>query len=197
MEKESVIVLDFGGQYNQLIARRVRECNVYCEVKPYTMSLEEIKKINPKGIIFTGGPNSVYDEKSPHYDKAIFELGIPILGICYGSQLMAWSLGGTVETAPTSEYGHTEVEVDIEDALFEGVHCKGTARFSCDCAYTCMPGSRNVLPREKALCNTVPSGSYAYSRGYEDALKLRIQGLWMSRRLENVILCRDNNRTAS
>ena len=121
MEKESVIVLDFGGQYNQLIARRVRECNVYCEVKPYTMSLEEIKKINPKGIIFTGGPNSVYDEKSPHYDKAIFELGIPILGICYGSQLMAWSLGGTVETAPTSEYGHTEVEVDTDDALFEGV----------------------------------------------------------------------------
>ena len=81
MEKESGIVLDFGGQYNQLIARRVRECNVYCEVKPYTMSLEEIKKINPKGIIFTGGPNSVYDEKSPHYDKDIFELGIPILGI--------------------------------------------------------------------------------------------------------------------
>ena len=99
----------------------VRECNVYCEVKPYTMSLEEIKKITPKGRIFTGGPNSVYDEKSPHYDKAIFELGIPILGICYGSQLMAWSLGGTVETAPTSEYGHTEVEVDTEDALFEGV----------------------------------------------------------------------------
>ena len=149
-------------------------------------------------------------KKSPHYDKAIFELGIPILGICYGSQLMAWSLGGTVETAPTSEYGHTEVEVDTEDALFEGVSkttvcwmshtdyiAKGTARFSCDCAYTCMPGSRNVLPREKALCNTVPSGSYAYSRGYEDALKLRIQGLWMSRRLENVILCRDNNRTAT
>lgn len=121
MEKESVIVLDFGGQYNQLIARRVRECNVYCEVKPYTMSLEEIKKVNPKGIIFTGGPNSVYDEASPHYDKAIFELGIPILGICYGSQLMAWTLGGTVETAPTSEYGHTEVEVDTDDVLFEGV----------------------------------------------------------------------------
>ncbi len=121
MEKESVIVLDFGGQYNQLIARRVRECNVYCEVKPYTMSLEEIKKVNPKGIIFTGGPNSVYDEASPHYDKAIFELGIPILGICYGSQLMTWTLGGTVETAPTSEYGHTEVEVDTDDVLFEGV----------------------------------------------------------------------------
>ena len=203
MEKESVIVLDFGGQYNQLIARRVRECNVYCEVKPYTMSLEEIKKINPKGIIFTGGPNSVYDEKSPHYDKAIFELGIPILGICYGSQLMAWSLGGTVETAPTSEYGHTEVEVDTEDALFEGVS-KTTVCWMSHTDYIAkapqgfrVPGSRNVLPREKALCNTVPSGSYAYSRGYEDALKLRIQGLWMSRRLENVILCRDNNCTAS
>lgn len=124
MNKETVIVLDFGGQYNQLIARRVRECNVYCEVKPYTMSLDEIKAINPKGIIFTGGPNSVYDEASPHYQKEIFELGIPILGICYGSQLMAYTLGGTVETAPVSEYGHTEVEVDNTDVLFEGVSPK-------------------------------------------------------------------------
>ena len=121
MERELVIVLDFGGQYNQLIARRVRECNVYCEVKPYTMSLDEIKKMNPKGIIFTGGPNSVYDETSPHYEKAIFEAGIPILGICYGSQLMAYTLGGEVKTAPVSEYGHTEVTVDTTDALFEGV----------------------------------------------------------------------------
>lgn len=121
MQREMVIVLDFGGQYNQLIARRVRECNVYCEVLPYTTSLEDIKKKNPKGIIFTGGPNSVYDETSPHYEKAIFEIGVPILGICYGSQLMAWSLGGTVETAPVSEYGHTEVTVDTTDALFDGV----------------------------------------------------------------------------
>lgn len=124
MNKETVIVLDFGGQYNQLIARRVRECNVYCEVKPYTMSLDEIKAMNPKGIIFTGGPNSVYDETSPHYQKEIFELGIPILGICYGSQLMAHTLGGTVETAPVSEYGHTEVEIDNSDVLFEGVSAK-------------------------------------------------------------------------
>lgn len=121
MEKELVIVLDFGGQYNQLIARRVRECNVYCEVKSYTMSLDEIKAANPKGIIFTGGPNSVYDEKSPHYDKEIFELGIPILGICYGAQLMAHTLGGKVETAPVSEYGHTEVEVSKLEGLFEGI----------------------------------------------------------------------------
>ncbi len=118
---ETVIVLDFGGQYNQLIARRIRECNVYCEVKPYTMGLDEIKAANPKGIIFTGGPNSVYEETSPHYDPAIFELGIPILGICYGSQLIAYSLGGKVATAPVSEYGHTEVTVDVSEELFEGV----------------------------------------------------------------------------
>ena len=82
MEREMIIVLDFGGQYNQLIDRRVRECNVYCEVKPYTMPLGELKAMKPKGIIFTGGPNSVYDEASPHYDPAILDLGIPILGIC-------------------------------------------------------------------------------------------------------------------
>lgn len=124
MKNELVIVLDFGGQYNQLIARRVRECNVYCEVKPYTMPLDEIKALNPKGIIFTGGPNSVYKETSPHIAKEIFEMGIPILGICYGSQLMAYTLGGKVETAPVSEYGHTEVEVDNSDVIFEGVSPK-------------------------------------------------------------------------
>ena len=121
MNQELIIVLDFGGQYNQLIARRVRECNVYAEVKPYTMSLEEIKSRNPKGIIFTGGPNSVYDESSPHYDKAIFELGIPILGICYGSQLMAYTLGGEVKTAPVSEYGHTEIFIDGKSELYSGI----------------------------------------------------------------------------
>ena len=110
LAREMVIVLDFGGQYNQLIARRVRECNVYCEVHPYTMSLDKIRELNPKGIIFTGGPNSVYDETSPHYQKEIFEIGVPILGICYGSQLMAYTLGGEVKTAPVSEYGFKDVE---------------------------------------------------------------------------------------
>ena len=121
MEKELVLVLDFGGQYNQLIARRVRECNVYCEVHPYNLSIEKIKEMNPKGIIFTGGPNSVYGEESPLCDKAIFELGIPVLGICYGSQLMSHVLGGKVATAPVSEYGKTNVDIDNSSKLFDGV----------------------------------------------------------------------------
>ncbi|MGN0165500.1 MAG: glutamine-hydrolyzing GMP synthase [Lachnospiraceae bacterium] len=121
MARETILVLDFGGQYNQLIARRVRECSVYAEVKPYTMTLDEIREMAPKGIIFTGGPNSVYDPASPHYSEEIFKLGIPILGICYGSQLMAYELGGEVLTAPVSEYGHTEVTVDTGSVLFKDV----------------------------------------------------------------------------
>ena len=121
MNKEKVIVIDFGGQYNQLIARRVRECGVYCEIHPYTIGIDKIKEMNPKGIIFTGGPNSVYAADSPLCEKEIFEIGIPILGICYGSQLMAHLLGGKVATAPVSEYGKTEVDVDVTSKLFEGV----------------------------------------------------------------------------
>ena len=121
MNRELVLVLDFGGQYNQLIARRVRECNVYCEVHPYNLSVEKIREMNPKGIIFTGGPNSVYGEDSPLCDKDIFELGIPVLGICYGSQLMSHVLGGSVATALVSEYGKTEVSVDNSSKLFDGV----------------------------------------------------------------------------
>ncbi|NFG24504.1 glutamine-hydrolyzing GMP synthase [Clostridium botulinum] len=121
MKRDLVLVIDFGGQYNQLIARRVRECNVYCEVHPYNLGVDEIKQMNPKGIIFTGGPNSVYGENSPLCDKAIFELGVPIFGICYGSQLMSYMLGGKVATAPVSEYGKTKVDVNIESKLFEGV----------------------------------------------------------------------------
>ncbi len=124
MSQEKVIVLDFGGQYNQLIARRVRECNVYCEVHPYNLSLDKIREMNPKGIIFTGGPNSVYGEDSPVCSKEIFEMGVPVLGICYGSQLMAYLLGGKVATAPVSEYGKTEVTVDTSKAIFQNVNQK-------------------------------------------------------------------------
>ena len=130
MKKELVIVLDFGGQYNQLIARRIRECNVYCEVHPYTLGLEEIRNMNPKGIVFTGGPNSVYAEESPRYQKEIFDLGIPILGICYGSQLMAYMLGGTVKTAPVSEFGKTEVDIDRSSLLFGDVESKSVCWMS-------------------------------------------------------------------
>ena len=121
MDHEKIIVLDFGGQYNQLIARRVRECGVYCEVHPYTLSMEEIKAKEPKGIIFTGGPNSVYGDDSPQYSTDIYSMGIPILGICYGAQLMAHQLGGKVETAPVSEYGRTEVDIDDKGGLFRDV----------------------------------------------------------------------------
>ncbi|MCR2021759.1 glutamine-hydrolyzing GMP synthase, partial [Blautia pseudococcoides] len=121
MKRETVIVLDFGGQYNQLIARRVRECNVYCEIYSYKTDIEKIKEIQPKGIIFTGGPNSVYLEDSPTYTKEIFELGIPVLGICYGAQLMMHLLGGQVGTAPVREYGKIEVTVEQSSKMFENV----------------------------------------------------------------------------
>ena len=124
MSHELVLVLDFGGQYNQLIARRVREHKIYCEVKSYKTPIEEIRAMNPKGIIFTGGPNSVYLENSPRMSKEIFELGVPVLGICYGVQFMAYSLGGEIGTAvdsSLSEFGRTETEVDTTSLLFKNI----------------------------------------------------------------------------
>ena len=122
MKNELVIVIDFGGQYNQLVARRVRECNVYCEIYSYKIDIEKIKEMNPKGIILTGGPNSCYEEGAATYSKELFELGIPVLGLCYGAQLMQHILGGKVEKAPVREYGKTEVIVDDETSpIFEGV----------------------------------------------------------------------------
>ncbi len=119
-----IIVLDFGGQYNQLVARRVRECNVYCEIYSYRTELEKIKEMNPKGIILTGGPNSCYEADSPTYKKELFELGIPVLGLCYGAQLMQYVLGGKVEKALVREYGKTEVMVDKSSPLFANVEEK-------------------------------------------------------------------------
>ena len=122
MERELIVVLDFGGQYKQLIARRVRENKVYCEIHPYTISLDKLKAMNPKGIILTGGPNSVYDEKSPKCDPALFELGVPVLGICYGCQLMAYTLGGQVGNAgERSEYGKAEVTFQTDSKLLKGI----------------------------------------------------------------------------
>ena len=119
MKNELILILDFGGQYNQLIARRVRECNVYSEVVPFDISIEKIKEKNPKGIIFTGGPASVFADSSPKCDSKIFDLGIPILGICYGMQLMTVTLGGTVEKADKREYGVTNVNINNNSLLFK------------------------------------------------------------------------------
>lgn len=118
--KELVLILDFGGQYNQLIARRVREAKVYCEVVPYDITVEQVKSKNPKGIIFTGGPASVYEEGAPKCEKGIFELGVPILGICYGAQLMSYMLGGGVARAEKREYGKTEMNLK-PSAIFKNV----------------------------------------------------------------------------
>lgn len=119
MDQEKVIVIDFGGQYNQLVARRVRECNVYCEIYSYKIDIEKIKEMNPKGIILTGGPNSCYEENSPSYQKELFELGIPVLGICYGAQLMMHKLGGKVITPEVGEYGKTEITYSANGVMFK------------------------------------------------------------------------------
>ena len=130
MKNELVIVIDFGGQYNQLVARRVRECNVYCEIFSYRKPIEEVKAMNPKGIILTGGPNSCYEEGAPTYSRELFELGIPVLGLCYGAQLMMHLLGGRVEKAPIREYGKTEVYLDTTSPLFQDVSATTTVWMS-------------------------------------------------------------------
>ena len=121
MAAQTVLILDFGGQYKELIARRVRECGVYSVVKPGDISLDKIREIDPIGIILTGGPNSVYEKESPYCDKAIFDIGIPVLGICYGMQLLSWSLGGEVAPCSSSEYGKTKMQVNTDSLLFAGL----------------------------------------------------------------------------
>ncbi|MEE3362393.1 MAG: glutamine-hydrolyzing GMP synthase, partial [Anaerovoracaceae bacterium] len=144
MQHECILVLDFGGQYNQLIARRVRECGVYAEVHPYTMTAEEIRAMSPKGIIFTGGPNSAYGENALKYDKGIFDLGIPILGICYGAQLIAAAAGGRVEHIETSEFGHTDVKLDNSSVLFKNLPSETVAWMSHSDTITAAPDGFRV-----------------------------------------------------
>ena len=130
MNHQTVVVLDFGGQYNQLIARRVRECSVYCEVLPYQTPLSEILAKQPIGIIFTGGPNSVYAENAPQVDPSLFEAGVPVLGICYGIQLMAHTLGGHVTSPDSREYGKTHTAYNTECVLFRGLPAEGISWMS-------------------------------------------------------------------
>ena len=144
-KNELILILDFGGQYNQLIARRVRECNVYSEVVPFDISLEKIKEKNPKGIIFTGGPASVFGEDSPKCDSKIFELGIPVLGICYGMQLMAYTLGGNVAHADKREYGTTDVTIDNTSKLLQGFgETNGFLMSHTDFVETVPEGFKNI-----------------------------------------------------
>ena len=149
---EKILVLDFGGQYNQLIARRVRDHRVYAEILPYTTDLEVIRKNKYKGIIFTGGPNSVYDMSSPHYTKEILSLGIPVLGICYGCQLIAWMCGGEVSTAPVSEYGKIEF-ISKSSPLFKNIEEHSTVWMSHTDYISKMPdGFENIGTTQDCLC---------------------------------------------
>lgn len=149
---EKILVLDFGGQYNQLIARRVRDHRVYAEILPYTTDLEVIRKNKYKGIIFTGGPNSVYDMSSPHYTKEILSLGIPVLGICYGCQLIAWMCGGEVSTAPVSEYGKIEF-VSKSSPLFKNIEEHSTVWMSHTDYISKMPeGFENIGTTQDCPC---------------------------------------------
>lgn len=145
MKRETVIVLDFGGQYNQLVARRVRECNVYCEIYSYKTDISKIRDLNPMGIILTGGPNSCYEEGAPTYTKELFELGIPVLGLCYGAQLMQHVLGGKVEKAPVREYGKTITSFDTNTVLFEGIPEKSVVWMSHnDYISVAAPGFKSI-----------------------------------------------------
>ncbi|MDL2252911.1 glutamine-hydrolyzing GMP synthase [Ruminococcaceae bacterium OttesenSCG-928-I18] len=137
MAHQTIIIVDFGGQYNQLIARRVRECDVYCEVVPYTKALDTIRKKKPVGIIFTGGPNSVYAMDAPNIDPAVYDMGIPILGICYGAQLMAQALGGKVERQNKQEYG--KIDIKAKGGLILNVIDKGVSWMSHNDQITVMP----------------------------------------------------------
>ena len=156
MSHQLLIVLDFGGQYNQLIARRVRECGVYCEVKPYTTPLEELQKMQPIGLIFTGGPNSVYLEDAPHVDPAIFQMGVPVLGICYGCQLMAQALGGRVTAAQDDtarEYGKTETFFDTSCKLFKNLPERGVSWMSHGDYMEKVPDGFALMAHSKACPN--------------------------------------------
>ncbi len=152
---EKIIVLDFGGQYNQLIARRVRQCRVYSEVLPFTTPIDALKDEEIKGIIFTGGPNSVYDPASPHIDPKIFDLGKPILGICYGAQLMAYTLGGKVEPNVKSEYGNIKINLCKESKLTKGVPSNNAVFMSHNDKVTKLPDGFSVLGKSENCENAI------------------------------------------
>ncbi|NLN63972.1 MAG: glutamine-hydrolyzing GMP synthase [Clostridiaceae bacterium] len=149
MKKDTVVILNFGGQYSQLIARRIRESNVYCEILPYNTGLNNILEKEPKGIIFTGGPASILDEKAPKCDPAIFDTGIPILGICYGMQFMAVALGGTVGKASQREYGKVEIALETNNELFYSINHETNCWMSHTFNVDQLPSGFEVIARTK------------------------------------------------
>ena len=162
---QKILILDFGGQYNQLIARRVREHRVYCEVRPFDLPLEEIRRFDPIGLIFTGGPGSVYLPGAPWVDPGLFDLGLPILGICYGCQLMAQMLGGQVVPAQDDsarEYGKTETVFDTGCALFRGLPEKSVT----------LPHGGHLRRNAALLRGAVPPGGEPHSVRQPNAAQL-------------------------
>ena len=175
MASQVVLILDFGGQYKELIARRVRECNVYSVVKPGDrITVDEIRRLAPIGIILTGGPNSVYDPASPHCDPEIFRMGIPVLGICYGTQLLAWSTGGTVEPCPVSEYGKTPMTVDTDAVMFRGLDARQIGLMSHTDRITVLPEGFISVAHTKD-----------YPERNADDPQLPVRGLRSDRRLQS------------
>ena len=163
LSHDTVLVLDFGSQYSQLIARRVREARVYCELVPGSISAAEVKRRAPRGLIFSGGPASVYADGAPHPDPAIYDLNLPILGICYGMQLLAHDLGGTVEPTDAREYGHAALNVDIADGMFEGLPKDLDVWMSHgDVVSQLPPGFRAVAHSINSPCAAIagPNGRY-------------------------------------
>jgi GMP synthase (glutamine-hydrolysing) len=151
MANQTVVILDFGGQYKELIARRVRECGVYSVIKPYSITPAELTALSPIGIIFTGGPESVYKENSPVCDRAVFDMGVPILGICYGMQLICHMMGGVVHSCTSSEYGTLDAEVDVASALFEGLEKEQRVLMSHTDMVTCLPDGFKTIAHT-SLC---------------------------------------------
>ena len=177
MEKELVVVIDFGGQYNQLVARRVRECNVYCEIYSYKTDLNKITAMNPKGIILTGGPASCYEPGAATCSEDLFKLGIPVLGLCYGAQLMTHVLGGKVERAAVREYGKTEVKVDRSSKLFSDVSenticwmSQAGSRLPCRGHHSQLPRGSSRVCRARTVCDPVPPGSTPHGGRLQDAV---------------------------
>ena len=197
MQNQTVLVLDFGGQYKELIARRIRECGVYSLIIPGNSSIERIRSYEPIGIVLTGGPNSVYAGDAPSCSPEVFQLGVPVLGICYGHQLMCHILGGQVRPCEVSEYGEIEVQVDRSAVIFEGLEERETALMSHTDQVVKLPyhrpyrelrGCRHGLLRKEVLRRAVSPRGRAYPPGKAADPELSVQRLRRVRRLFDVRL---------